>query len=101
MIKVFFEELQKTEDWVRDHRQEITELLSPVTQLEPAVLETIYDKTEWGVKPITEEIIERQQRVADKWLSLNLIPNKVDVRGGFLTPEAYADLLPKEVIDQQ
>jgi sulfonate transport system substrate-binding protein len=99
VIKVFFEELQKAENWARNHRQEITELLAPVTQLEPAILETIYDKTEWGVQPITADIIERQQRVADKWLNLKLIPQKVEVREGFLTPEQYAELLPKEVID--
>ncbi|MFM5979816.1 MAG: aliphatic sulfonates ABC transporter substrate-binding protein, partial [Sphaerospermopsis kisseleviana] len=38
------------------------------------------------------------QEVADKWYSLGLIPKKVNVRNGFLTPEQYAEITPKEVL---
>ncbi|HEY9659956.1 MAG TPA: ABC transporter substrate-binding protein, partial [Allocoleopsis sp.] len=100
VLKVFFEQLQESERWAKTHRKEITELLAPVTQLEPAILETIYDKTQWGVKSITAQIINKQQQVADLWYNLQLIPKQVNVRDGFLTPEEYANILPKEVIDQ-
>lgn len=101
VLKVFFEQLQESENWVKANRKEVTELLSPVTNLEPEILETIYDKTQWGVKPITEEIINKQQQVADLWYSLQLIPKKVNVRDGFLTPEEYANILPEQVISQR
>lgn len=100
VLKVFFEQLQESEQWAKTHRKEITALLAPATNLDPAILETIYDKTQWGVKPITEQIISKQQQVADLWYNLHLIPKQVNVRDGFLTPEEYANILPKEFVDQ-
>ncbi len=46
----------------------------------------------------TKEIINKQQQVADLWYSLKLIPKKVNVRDGFLTPEQYAEITPKDVL---
>ncbi|HEY9622507.1 MAG TPA: aliphatic sulfonate ABC transporter substrate-binding protein [Crinalium sp.] len=100
VLKVFLDELEKTEQWASQNRKEITELLAPVTQLDPTTLETIYDKTEWGVKPITEDIVNKQQAVAEKWFSLQLIPKQVNVRDGFLSPDQYASLLPKEILNK-
>lgn len=101
VLKVFLEELEKTENWAKGNRKEITELLAPVTQLSPTLLETIYDKTEWGVKPITAQSIDKQQAVADLWYGLKLLPKQVDVKEKFLTPEQYAKIVPEEVIAKQ
>lgn len=60
VLKVFFEQLQESEQWAKTHRKEITALLASATNLDPAILETICDKTQWGVKPITERIIDKQ-----------------------------------------
>ncbi|MBD1843427.1 aliphatic sulfonate ABC transporter substrate-binding protein [Cyanobacteria bacterium FACHB-63] len=98
VIKVFLEELQKAEIWTRDHRKEVAQLLAPVTQLSPDILETMHGKYEYGLRPITEQIISKQQEVADLWYSLKLVPKKVNVREGFLTAEEYANITPKEVL---
>lgn len=100
VLKVFFEELEKTETWAKENPKEITELLAPVTQLDVASLQTIYDKTEWGVRPITPTIISKQQDVADLWFSLNLIPKKVDVKQGFLSDGEYKKLIPETVLSK-
>jgi len=97
-IKVFLEELQKTEIWTKDHPKEVAQLLAPVTQLDPPTLEIMHDKYDYGVLPITEKVIIKQQEVADKWYSLGLIPKKVNVREGFLTPEEYAKITPSDVL---
>lgn len=101
VIKLFLEELQKAEIWSRDHRQEMAQLLAPVTQLEVPTLEIMHGKYEYGLRPITEQTINKQQEVADKWYSLGLIPKKVNVREGFLTPQQYAEITPKEVLTKQ
>jgi sulfonate transport system substrate-binding protein len=98
VIKVFLEELQKAEIWSKDHRQEMAELLAPVTQLDVPTLEVMHEKYEYGLRPITEQTINKQQEVADKWYSLGLIPKQVNVREGFLTPQQYAEITPKEVL---
>ncbi|MBL1177235.1 aliphatic sulfonate ABC transporter substrate-binding protein [Pantanalinema sp. GBBB05] len=97
-IKVFFQEIEKAEIWTRDHPKEVAQLLAPVTQLSPEVLEIMHDKYEYGLRPITPAIIAKQQEVADLWYSLKLVPVKVDVKKGFLTPEEYAQFTPQEVL---
>lgn len=98
VIKIFFEELQKAQIWSKNHPKELAQLLAPVTQLDVPTLEQMHDKYDFELLPITEKTIAKQQEVADKWYSLGLIPNKVDVKGGFLTPEEYAKITPKEVL---
>jgi sulfonate transport system substrate-binding protein len=97
-IRVFLEELQKAELWTKNHPQETAQLLAPVTQLEPKVLEKMHKKYEYGLYPITEAVIKKQEEVAAFWYELKLIPKKPNVREGFLTPEEYAAITPKEVL---
>ncbi|GAB1542636.1 sulfonate ABC transporter substrate-binding protein [Scytonema sp. NUACC21] len=101
IIKIFLEELQKSENWSKQNRKEMAKLLAPVIQVDAATLEKMYDKYEWGLRPITEQVINKQQEVADMWYSQKLIPKKVNVRDGFLTPEEYAKITPQEVIAKQ
>jgi sulfonate transport system substrate-binding protein len=58
----------------------------------------MHDKYEYGLRPITEQVINKQQEVADMWYSQGLLPKKVDVKVGFLTPQEYAEITPKDAI---
>ncbi len=98
IIKVFLEELEKAEIWSKNHRREMVELLSPSLDIDVPTLEKMYDKYDWGLLPISEKTINKQQEVADLWFSLGLLPKKVNVRDGFLTPEEYAKITPQEVL---
>ncbi len=100
-IKVFLEEVQKAQNWSKNNPKEISQLLSATTQLDPPTLEIMHKKYDFTLIPITEKIINKQQEVADKWYSLGLIPKKVNVRDGFLTPEQYAEITPQEVLAKQ
>jgi sulfonate transport system substrate-binding protein len=101
IIKVFLEELNKAQNWAKNNPKEISQLLAPVTQLDVATLEAMHSKYDFSLIPITEQVINKQQEVADKWYSLGLIPKKVNVRDGFLTPQQYAEITPKEVLAQK
>ncbi|MBD2433466.1 MULTISPECIES: aliphatic sulfonate ABC transporter substrate-binding protein [Fischerella] len=101
VIKVFLEELQKAQVWARNNPKELAQLLAPVTQLDPPTLEIMHEKYDFALVPITEQIINKQQQVADMWYNLKLIPRQVNVRDGFLTPEQYAEITPKEVLAQK
>ncbi|HYX15882.1 MAG TPA: aliphatic sulfonate ABC transporter substrate-binding protein [Nostoc sp.] len=101
VIKVFLEEVQKAQNWSKNNPKEISQLLSATTQLDPPTLEIMHKKYDFTLIPITEKIINKQQEVADKWYSLGLIPKKVNVRDGFLTPEEYAEITPQEVFAKQ
>lgn len=97
-IKIFLEEIQKEQNWAKNNSKQLAELLAPVTQLDVPTLEAMHDKYDFTLVPITEQIITKQQEVADKWYSLGLIPKKVNVREQFLKPEEYAKITPQEVL---
>jgi sulfonate transport system substrate-binding protein len=99
-IKVLFEELEKADAWVGANAKEAAELLTDVAKIEAPILEKVHTKYEYGLRPITEETIKSQERVAEFWFKYKLIPNKPDVRPGFLKPEEYASLLPKSVLER-
>ncbi|MBE9258671.1 aliphatic sulfonate ABC transporter substrate-binding protein [Dolichospermum sp. LEGE 00246] len=98
VIKIFLEELQKAQVWSKTHPKEIAQLLTGATQLDAPTLEKMHDKYDFALVPINAKVIKKQQEVADKWYSLGLIPKKVNVRDGFLTPQQYAAITPKEVL---
>lgn len=93
--------MQKAEVWSKGNRKEMAQLLAPVTQLDVPTLEKMHSKYEWGLRPITEQVIKKQQEVADMWYSQKLIPKKVNVKDGFLRPEEYAKITPREVLAKQ
>ncbi|MCC5652033.1 aliphatic sulfonate ABC transporter substrate-binding protein [Nostoc sp. XA013] len=98
VIKVFLDEVQKAQTWAKNNPKELAQLLAETTQLDPSTLEVMHDKYDFTLVPITEVIINKQQEVAEKWYNLGLIPKKVNVRDGFLTPEQYAEITPKELL---
>ncbi|ARV62674.1 aliphatic sulfonate ABC transporter substrate-binding protein [Nostocales cyanobacterium HT-58-2] len=101
VIKIFLEELQKANTWSKEHPKELAQLLAPVTQLDVPTLEKMHDKYDFELRPITEQVIKKQQEVADMWYSQKLIPKKVNVKDGFLTPEEYTKITPQEVLAKQ
>jgi sulfonate transport system substrate-binding protein len=97
-IKIFLDELQKEHVWAKSHPKEMAQLLTSVTKLDPETLENMHKKYEFELVPITNKVIETQQKVADIWYDLKLIPKKVNVRECFLTPEQYAQITPPTVL---
>lgn len=97
-IKLFFEELEKADAWVKANPKEVATLLTDVTKVDAPILEKMHAKYEYGLRPITEDVIKEQEKVAEFWFKYKLIPNKPDVRTGFLKPEEYEYITPKNVL---
>ena len=93
-LQIFLRELQQAEAWSSAHPREMAELLTQDLLLDIPTLLEMHAKYDFGVLPIDEAVIERQQRVADLWNELGFLPGRVDVRRGFLKPEEYAQLIP-------
>lgn len=97
-IKIFLSEYEKAEKWIKENPKEAAELLTDVTKIDVPTLLKMHAKYEFGLRPISQEIIDEQERVADFWFRLKLIPKRPDVKKGFLTPEEYASFIPSEVL---
>jgi len=94
VLKIFLADLARADAWSTEHPREMAELLSPSLLIDVPTLLRMHEKYQFGVLPISEPAISKQQEVADLWFSLGFLPNKVDVRTGFLPLVQYAALTP-------
>ncbi len=92
VLKVFIDELGKTEAWNRAHPREMAELLTAELQIDVPTLLEMHQRYDFAVLPITDAVMAKQQEVADIYFGLGYLPKKVDVKAGLLRPEQYAAL---------
>jgi sulfonate transport system substrate-binding protein len=52
-------------------------------------LQQITEHLPWGFQPVTPAVIADQQKIADAFFSLNLVPKKLDVREAILPAKSY------------
>ena len=73
----------------------MAETLSPVLGIDlESMKKATYRKT-FGVVPIDDKLIAEQQKVADTFYKLKLIPKQLDVKEAFLKPEQYTAFSPQ------
>ncbi|WP_339384902.1 sulfonate ABC transporter substrate-binding protein [Tychonema sp. LEGE 06208] len=77
--KAILEELQKVDEWAAAQPTEVAKLLSPELGIDVPALEEISRRRPYGVQPITDEVITYQQKVADTFLDLKLLPKPVKI----------------------
>ena len=74
------EELARTADWAEANRGEVARILSEASGIELPAWERAVTRTEFRVGPVTTAVVEEQQRIADRFRRLNLIPRDIRVR---------------------
>jgi len=79
IIDVVLEEIRKGDLWAREHREDTIKLLQPVLGLDRPVVELAVDRLAYGVQPISREVLQEQQGVADAFHALKLIPKPIKV----------------------
>jgi len=78
-LKAILEEIQKVDDWAASRPTEVGKLLSPELGIDVPTLEEASKRRPYGVQPITNEVITYQQKVADTFYSLNVLPKQLKV----------------------
>jgi sulfonate transport system substrate-binding protein len=66
--------------WAQAHPEEVVAMMSSELGLETEVLRRMIARKSYGIAPMEESVIEQQQRVADVFRTLGIIPGPIDVR---------------------
>lgn len=82
--RVLLEEIGKVDDWGRDNAKEVTAILAAQTGLEPAVVALAASRYSYGVKPVSDQVLREQQKIADAFASLKLIPKPIAIKDAVL-----------------
>ncbi len=92
IVRIVIEELAKVDAWGSAHPQEVSAILSAQTGLPPEVVALAASRYAYGVKPVTPRVLAEQQKIADVFHGLKLIPKPIAVREA----QPPATLLAKE-----
>jgi sulfonate transport system substrate-binding protein len=84
IIKIIIDELIKADEWAAKNLKEVTAILAPQLGLEPAVVELAASRFSYGIKPISESVLAEQQKIADAFTNLKLIPKKLNIKDAVL-----------------
>ncbi|WNZ26999.1 sulfonate ABC transporter substrate-binding protein [Leptolyngbya sp. NK1-12] len=79
-LKAVLDSVKQVSDWAAKNPTEVAEFLAPELKIDPAPLEKAEKRREYGVLPITDDVINDQQKIADTFQKIGLIPQKINVR---------------------
>jgi sulfonate transport system substrate-binding protein len=79
-VRAVLDELMKVDEWGRTHQQEVATILAAQTGLPVDVVALAARRYAYGVKPVTPDVLAAQQKIADVFYELKLIPKPIVVR---------------------
>ncbi|WP_020177988.1 sulfonate ABC transporter substrate-binding protein [Methylopila sp. M107] len=79
VLKIVLAELRAVEDWVQKDPQAAATELAPIVGIPTPLLQRAIGRLGLGVGSITPETVAAQQRIADTFLELKLIPKPITV----------------------
>lgn len=80
VLKTVLDEVNRKGQFIAQNTKEAARLLAPLQGLEVAVLERALPRYSHGVRAITEEALDSQQRIADTFFELKLIPTRLRIK---------------------
>lgn len=90
ILRIVLDEVAKVDDWGRNNPDEVATILSAQTGLSKEVVALAASRYAYGVKPVSVDVIASQQRVADAFSSLKLIPKPIIVKDALLPARQLA-----------
>jgi NitT/TauT family transport system substrate-binding protein/sulfonate transport system substrate-binding protein len=88
VVRIVFAQLRLMEAWAQEHPDEVAELLAPQLGVPVPVLRLATGRRQYGVTPVDEGIIAEQQRMAEVFLALQLIPRPIRIADA-VAPAVY------------
>jgi len=80
LLRVILEQVRVTDEWARAHRDEVAGYLGPLLGIDERASQLCFSRATWGILPITDATVSAQQRIADAFQELGLLPEPLDVR---------------------
>jgi sulfonate transport system substrate-binding protein len=84
IVDILLDELNRIDQWGARNQAEVASILSAQTGLDKATTELATKRYSFGVKPVTPSVIADQQKIADAFFNLKLIPKKIVVKDAVL-----------------
>jgi len=79
VIKALFDDSVEQGQWLKAHLKQAAGLIAPLQGLPVEVVELALQRYQFGVQPLTAAVAAEQQKIADAFLELKLIPKPIRI----------------------
>lgn len=88
VIGTLVEEIRGVGEWVKGNLDEATSQVAPLIGLSPEITRQAVERQGYGAQFITPEVVEAQQKIADTFTELKLIPRQLTIKDVIWNPPA-------------
>ncbi len=88
VVKTILDALNKVDLWAKANQTAAAAALAPGLGLPEKTVEVFLGRAGFGIYPVTPDVVAYQQKVADTFYRLELIPNRIDVAAAVWTAPA-------------
>lgn len=86
VLRLALEQIDLGSRWIGDNLKEAASIVAPQLGLTVEISERAFSHYAYGVHPLSEEVVRSQQRIADSFHALKLIPKALDVAAAVWRP---------------
>ena len=79
VLQALFDDTVAQGRWLKANPKQAAAVIAPLQGLAPEVVELSLQRYQFGVQPLTAEVAAGQQKLADSFLSLGLIPKPIRI----------------------
>ncbi|MFV9655226.1 sulfonate ABC transporter substrate-binding protein [Pseudomonas sp. NY15366] len=88
VVGTLVEEIRGVGEWVKGNLDEATSQVAPLIGLSPEITRQAVERQGYGAQFITPEVVEAQQKIADTFTELKLIPKQLTIKDVIWNPPA-------------
>jgi sulfonate transport system substrate-binding protein len=88
VVNIVLEEIGRIDDWSKHNPKEVTAILAPAVGIEPAAVDLALSRYAYGVSPIGPGVVGEQQKIADTFYDLKLIPRSIAIKDVVWQPQS-------------
>jgi sulfonate transport system substrate-binding protein len=79
IVNAVVQSIGELDDWAKDKTKAVADELSPGTGIPAPILEVALNRQTYGIKELDADVVAEQQRIADTFLALGLIPKPISI----------------------
>ena len=88
MISALVEEIRTVGEWVKGNEAQATTQVAPLLGLPEDIAKLAVERQGYGALFISPQVTEAQQKIADTFTDLKLIPKRLSIKDVIWTPPA-------------
>jgi sulfonate transport system substrate-binding protein len=101
LVKLVLEVFAERSEWAMTHPEEAAQLMAADSGLAYDALLTVERRHTYGLRPITADVMRKQQTIGDEFFKQKLVPSATDPHAAYLAAAGYTDKLLTIAADSQ